>query len=89
MREAGRSVPADVSVLGYDNAPEALYFDPPLTALTQDFWAPGVCAFSLLAEQMGIQATGPTRPYLPEPELIVRGSTAPSRGGLGSGGPGR
>ena len=31
LREAGRRVPEDVCVVGFDDLPEAAYFDPPLT----------------------------------------------------------
>ncbi|MBN2304559.1 MAG: LacI family DNA-binding transcriptional regulator [Anaerolineae bacterium] len=41
LREAGRRVPEDVSVVGFDDIPEAAYFDPPLTTIRQDFAALG------------------------------------------------
>lgn len=77
LREAGRSVPGDVSVMGYDNAPEAAFFDPPLTTINQDFPALGERAFDMLAVQIGLGESGSWQPYLPELELIVRESTAP------------
>ncbi|WP_344077749.1 LacI family DNA-binding transcriptional regulator [Luedemannella helvata] len=77
LKEAGRSVPADVSVMGYDNAPESAFFDPPLTTVSQDFPALGARAFAILAAQLGIDGKGSSQPYLPEQELIVRASTAP------------
>ena len=38
LREAGRRVPRDVSVVGFDDVPEAAYYEPPLTTIRQDFW---------------------------------------------------
>ena len=35
--EAGRAVPGDLSVVGFDDIPEAAYFLPPLTTVRQDF----------------------------------------------------
>jgi DNA-binding LacI/PurR family transcriptional regulator len=39
--EAGLSVPGDVSVVGFDDIPEAEHFTPPLTTVRQDFGALG------------------------------------------------
>ena len=37
LSEQGRRVPEDVSVVGFDDIPEAAYFLPPLTTVRQDF----------------------------------------------------
>ena len=37
VQEAGRHVPGDISVVGYDDQPEAEFFMPPLTSIKQDF----------------------------------------------------
>ncbi len=37
LHEAGRQIPAEVSVVGFDDIPEAPYFMPPLTTVRQDF----------------------------------------------------
>ena len=37
MHEAGRAVPGELSVVGFDDIPEAAYFLPPLTTVRQDF----------------------------------------------------
>jgi LacI family transcriptional regulator len=41
LREHGLSVPEDVSVIGFDDIPEAAFFNPPLTTIHQDFTALG------------------------------------------------
>jgi DNA-binding LacI/PurR family transcriptional regulator len=72
--EAGLDVPGDVSVVGFDDVPEAAHFLPPLTTVRQDFPELGRrCMAVLLAELRGEQ---PIRPGDVEPVLVVRESTA-------------
>ncbi|GAB3988500.1 LacI family DNA-binding transcriptional regulator [Actinoallomurus acanthiterrae] len=52
LYEAGRRVPDDVSVIGFDDIPEAAYFIPPLTTIRQDFAAVGRSSVNLLLEQI-------------------------------------
>ncbi len=78
MAEHGRPVPDDVSVVGFDDLPEAAYFCPPLTTVRQDFDELGRRALRLLVEKIaGASADGPQRPV--RTELIVRASAAPPR----------
>jgi len=74
--EAGRSVPGDVSVVGFDDIPEAAYLSPPLTTVRQDFSAVGQRAIAMLQAAIG-GAPPPTDGVdrLIHPELVVRGST--------------
>ena len=37
LHEAGYEIPRQVSVVGFDDIPEAQYFTPPLTTVRQDF----------------------------------------------------
>lgn len=76
LREAGRRVPDDVSVVGFDDIPEAAYFWPPLTTVRQEFGEVGRHAFHLLLDRMAGQ-TEPAR-RLVEPQLVVRESAAPA-----------
>ena len=76
LHESGRSVPDDVSVVGFDDIPEAAYLIPPLTTVRQDFSAVGRRAIEILQAAMS-GATGPAR--LISPELVVRDSTARPR----------
>jgi LacI family repressor for deo operon, udp, cdd, tsx, nupC, and nupG len=77
VRRLGRRVPEDVSVVGYDDSAIMTCTDPPLTTVRQPIEAMGQAAVDLLVNQM----TGAdilTDELLFEPELVVRGSTAPA-----------
>jgi DNA-binding LacI/PurR family transcriptional regulator len=79
LYEAGRSVPADISIVGFDDMPEAEYFHVPLTTVRQDFAeVGGRCIERLLALIDG--RTAPMRTAI-QPELIVRASSGPVRAG--------
>ncbi len=73
LQEGGRAVPEDVSVVGFDDVPEAAYYGPPLTTLRQDFAEVGRrCVAAVIAEVRGTHR----RVEVPvRPELIVRAST--------------
>lgn len=73
-REAGRRIPDDLSVVGFDDIPEAAHFWPPLTTVLQDFTELGRRSVErLIAEIEGGEAPGPVSLV---PELIVRASTS-------------
>lgn len=74
LRRAGRRVPEDVSVVGFDDSPLALALDPPLTTVHQPYEQLGRDAIELLLQQIdGAQApVGRTRLA---PTLTVRAST--------------
>jgi DNA-binding LacI/PurR family transcriptional regulator len=77
FHESGKSVPRDLSVVGFDDIPEAAYFVPPLTTVRQDFGELGRrCLHILLSRIEG--ASGVTRVVV-APELVVRASTAAHR----------
>ena len=76
LHEAGHEIPRQVSVVGFDDIPEAQYFTPPLTTVRQDFSEMGRSSLRLLLELM--QDTGqPPQRLTIAPELVVRRSTAP------------
>ena len=77
LSEAGRRVPDDVSVVGFDDIPVAAYVTPPLTTVRQPFDAVATAGLSLLVH--AIEKPGAEPPPMPDPpvELIVRASTAP------------
>jgi DNA-binding LacI/PurR family transcriptional regulator len=84
MREAGRDVPGDVSVVGFDDIPESPYLSPPLTTVRQDFDEVGRQAMMLLIEQINngthTAADSPEANVQVPATLLVRESTAPLRG---------
>jgi len=77
MHEAGRSVPEDVSIVGFDDVPLARFYSPALTTVRQDFSALGkVCFAKLLATFDPARALmQPLR--LPKAKFIVRESAGP------------
>jgi len=84
LHRAGLDVPDDVSVVGFDDLPEAPYFTPPLTTVRQDFAELGRRGVQLLLARLG----GEERHLDPVPAtLVVRSSTGPAkrRGRAGAG----
>ncbi|MFE1835659.1 LacI family DNA-binding transcriptional regulator [Streptomyces sviceus] len=77
LREAGRRVPEDVSVVGFDGNPVFAYVSPPLTTVRQPFEAASDEGIRLLLH--AIEKPDTELPPVNDPpvELIVRGSTAP------------
>ncbi len=76
LAERGKRVPGDVSVVGFDDVPEAAFFLPPLTTVRQDFGELGRRALRLLLDRIsGEHRLEPTMPI--EPEMVVRASAAP------------
>lgn len=74
VQEAGRHVPGDISVVGYDDQPEAEFFMPPLTSIKQDFEELGRrCMEAVLQQLDGEQASGE---QMVKPRLVIRSTTA-------------
>jgi DNA-binding LacI/PurR family transcriptional regulator len=74
IRDQGYDVPRDVSIVGFDDIPEAPHFWPPLTTVRQDFDELGRRCVAHLLGNLEVDAVGYRGAI--EPELIVRKSTA-------------
>jgi DNA-binding LacI/PurR family transcriptional regulator len=79
-RRAGRRVPEDFSVVGYDDSPLIAFTDPPLTTVRQSVQAMAEAAVQTLLDEIAGERAQKAE-YVFRPELVVRGSTgaAPRR----------
>jgi DNA-binding LacI/PurR family transcriptional regulator len=80
LHEHGREIPREVSVVGFDDIPEAQYFMPPLTTVRQNFAEVGRGSLRLLLQIMSGDGEVPQQLAI-APELVVRRSTAPPPAG--------
>ncbi|WBB80632.1 LacI family DNA-binding transcriptional regulator [Micromonospora sp. WMMD882] len=74
LHQRGVRVPQDVSVVGFDDIPEAEYLSPPLTTVRQDFDEVGRRCVATLLESFG-EANGHPIDRRVEPTLVVRASS--------------
>lgn len=74
--DSGLDVPGDISVVGFDDIPEAAHFYPPLTTVRQNFTEIGRRAVSLLLAEL--QGADVDHGQI-LPELMVRRSSAAPR----------
>jgi DNA-binding LacI/PurR family transcriptional regulator len=80
LREAGKRIPEDVSVVGFDDIQSAAFQNPALTTVRQPLREMGMLAAQTLLERIN----APTKMQYPkeivvEPSLVVRGSTCQAR----------
>jgi DNA-binding LacI/PurR family transcriptional regulator len=73
--DMGLDVPGDISIVGFDDIPEAAHFSPPLTTVRQNFVEIGRRSVSLLIGELGGQSELGHEQIAPE--LVIRKSTAP------------
>lgn len=77
LAERGLRVPDDISVVGFDDLPDARHFLPPLTTVRQDFTALGSLALQLLVASIDDEVV--VQHDMIEPLLVERASSAPPR----------
>ncbi|MDX3525267.1 LacI family DNA-binding transcriptional regulator [Streptomyces sp. ID05-39B] len=77
LTEAGRRVPEDVSVVGFDDVPVAAYVTPPLTTVRQPFDTVAQEGLKRLVHAVENPAADPVPSSDPPVDLVVRASTAP------------
>jgi DNA-binding LacI/PurR family transcriptional regulator len=75
LYERGLRVPDDISVVGFDDLPDARHFLPPLTTVQQDFAALGSLALELILS--AVDGEEVVKHDMIEPTLLVRASTGP------------
>lgn len=78
-RRLERSVPGDMSIVGFDDIRFARYTDPPLTTIAQPMREIGEGVVQLLLEILAGASVRPASITLPH-ALMLRQSTAPPRG---------
>lgn len=81
LQDAGRRVPEDVSVVGFDNIYFAEFNSPSLTTIRQPLFEMGELAAETLLKKLSKSNNGENIPQTlsVEPELIIRNSTSKVR----------
>ncbi len=73
LREAGKRVPEDIGLAGFDDIPMSARLEPPLTTVRQPIQRTGAVAAETLIDLLEEGETRPRRVILPT-ELVIRGS---------------
>ncbi len=79
LKDAGRSVPGDVSVVGFDDIQSAAYSTPSLTTVRQPLLEMGRRGAQILLERIAKGENEFPAEIVMAPELVVRESTGPAR----------
>ena len=74
-RDLSITVPDELSVIGHDDEPDAMFWTPALTTIRQPQYEMGIKAATLLYERME-NPNLPPRQVIIQPQLILRESTA-------------
>ena len=78
LKDAGRRVPEDVSVVGFDDIQSAAYCTPSLTTVRQPLFEMGQRGAQILLDRIANRETVYPAEIVMEPELVVRESTGPA-----------
>jgi len=79
FRESGKSVPEDISVMGFDDIYEAAYHIPALTTIRQPLKKMGMLAAETVVQKITGELDNSVGMLQVEPELVLRESTAAAR----------
>ncbi|MBN1961496.1 MAG: LacI family DNA-binding transcriptional regulator [Deltaproteobacteria bacterium] len=77
LYEANRHIPQDISIIGFDDIPEAAYFTPPLTTVRQNFTELGRRCLKILVDQIENGERSYSRTVVPTEFIIRRSCTTP------------
>ena len=78
LRESGRRVPEDVSVVGFDDIQSAAFQNPGLTTVRQPLREMGIIAAQTLLKRIHSRGGAPyPKAITVEPEFVVRATTCP------------
>ncbi|MCB0212512.1 MAG: LacI family DNA-binding transcriptional regulator [Anaerolineae bacterium] len=73
LRDAGRKVPDDIAIIGFDDLPFAATADPPLTTVRQPILRQGITAVEMLIDLLE-NGLRPARQFTAPTELVIRQS---------------
>ena len=76
LRDAGLSVPEDISVVGFDDLPSFMIVDPFLTVASQPAYEMGSQATELLVKRLSEKLTDSNQEIILPTEMIIRRSSA-------------
>lgn len=77
LHEQSRAIPAEVSVVGFDDMQESSSFWPPLTTIHQNFEEVGRQSVTDLVDEIESRSSG-SRSVLVPTSLVIRSSTGPA-----------
>ncbi len=78
LRESGRHVPEDVSVVGFDDIQSAAFQNPSLTTVRQPLREMGRVAAEILLKRINRPGSELRDKHTLEPELVIRETTGPA-----------
>ena len=77
IRDTGRVVPDNISLIGFDDFPLAPYLEPPLTIMGLPVYEMGRAAARLLVQKIEDKTSRVAEPMVLKPEMIIRRSCGP------------
>jgi LacI family transcriptional regulator len=79
LRDAGLTVPEDVTVVGFDDLPDSMVVDPILTVASQPAYEMGSQATELLLKRISNELLESNQEVVLPTEIIMRRSSAPPK----------